>query len=73
MGFINKHSLTEHQLAERWNLSVKTLQYWRRTGIGVSYLKLGKTVRYPHEIVEKYEADHMRKIVVSTPVLEELK
>ena len=59
MAIINKPSLTENQLAERWGLSVKTLQDWRRKGMGVAYLKLGKAIRYPHEIVEKYEIEHM--------------
>ena len=59
MAIINKPSLTENQLAERWALSIKTLQEWRRRGSGVAYLKLGKAIRYPHEIVEKYEAEHM--------------
>jgi predicted site-specific integrase-resolvase len=59
MGITNKHSLTEVQLAERWGMSIKTLQDWRRKGTGVAYLKLGKAIRYPHEIVEKYEAEHM--------------
>ena len=59
MAIINKPSLTENQLAERWGLSIKTLQDWRRKGTGVRYLKLGKAIRYPHEIVEKYEDEHM--------------
>jgi predicted site-specific integrase-resolvase len=59
MAIINKHSLTENQLAERWGLSIKTLQDWRRKGNGPAYLKLSKAIRYPHEIVEKYEAEHM--------------
>jgi len=59
MSIIRK-SLTENQLAERWNISVKTLQDWRRKGTGIKYLKLGKAVRYPVEIVEKYEADNMQ-------------
>lgn len=59
MTVINKPSLTENQLADRWGLSVKTLQDWRRKGKGISYLKLGKAIRYPHETVEKYEAEHM--------------
>jgi len=41
MSIINKPSLTENQLAERWSVSIKTLQDWRRKGTGVSYLKLG--------------------------------
>lgn len=59
MAFINKPSLTENQLAERWGLSIKTLQDWRRKGTGVAYLKLGKAIRYPQQNVEKYEAEHM--------------
>ncbi len=59
MAIINKPSLTENQLAERWGVSIKTLQDWRRKGTGVAYLKLGKAIRYPHEIVEKFEAEHM--------------
>ena len=59
MAITNKHSLTEKQLAERWGLSIKTLQDWRRKGTGIAYLKLGKAIRYPHEVVEKYEAEHM--------------
>lgn len=59
MSLINKPSLTEHQLANRWCISIKTLQEWRRRGVGPSYLKLGKAVRYPHEIIATYEENHM--------------
>lgn len=59
MSIINKPSFNENQLAERWALSIKTLQDWRRKGTGPAYLKLGKAIRYPHEIVEKFEAEHM--------------
>lgn len=59
MAIINKPSFNENQLAERWTLSIKTLQDWRRKGTGPAYLKLGKAIRYPHEIVEKFEAEHM--------------
>jgi predicted site-specific integrase-resolvase len=59
MAIINKPSFNENQLAERWTLSVKTLQDWRRKGTGPAYLKLGKAIRYPHEVVEKYESEHM--------------
>lgn len=58
-GFINKPSLTETQLAERWNITIKTLQYWRKVGKGPHYLKIGKSVRYPLELIEKYEAEHL--------------
>lgn len=62
MAFINKHSLTETNLSERWGVSVKTLQDWRRKGTGPAFLKLGKSIRYPHEIVEKYEAENLKNI-----------
>jgi len=61
MAIINKPSLTENNLAERWSVSIKTLQDWRRKGTGPHYLKLGKAIRYPHELVEKFELEHMAK------------
>ena len=39
--------LTEADLASRWAMSPKTLQRWRMTGTGPTYLKLGKRVSYP--------------------------
>lgn len=59
MQIIPKPSLTERQLAERWGLSLKTLQDWRKNGKGPHYLKLGKAIRYPRELVEKYEQEHL--------------
>ena len=53
-----KKALTETQLANRWGMSVKTLQDWRRKGTGVAWMKLGNAVRYKIEAIEKYEADH---------------
>ncbi len=34
--------LTPQQLAERWSMSVGTLQNWRLKGKGPSYIKLGE-------------------------------
>ena len=34
--------LTTQQLAERWSMSVGTLQNWRVKGKGPSYIKLGE-------------------------------
>jgi hypothetical protein len=59
MSITHKTSLTETNLAERWALSVKTLQDWRRKGTGPEYLKLGKAIRYPHEVIERYEIQHI--------------
>ena len=51
----------ENQLAEHWDLSVRTLQQWRRMGLGPVYLKLGNRVAYRCEDVEKYEREALRR------------
>ena len=38
--------LTEKELAQRWSVAVKTLQNQRVAGCGLSYLKIGRSVRY---------------------------
>lgn len=38
--------LTETQLADRWQISPKTLQNARVAGTGVQFVKLGHAVRY---------------------------
>lgn len=38
--------LTEVQLAERWQVSVKKLQADRYNGRGVQFAKIGRSVRY---------------------------
>jgi predicted transcriptional regulator len=52
--------LTEIELAERWSVTVKMLQDWRRLNKGISYLKIGKSVRYPISVIEQYEKDNMK-------------
>ena len=59
MALLDNTSFTEIKLAERWALSVKTLQDWRRKGTGPEYLKLGKAICYPHEVIERYEIQHI--------------
>ena len=46
--------LTEKQVSERWNLSLNTLRFWRSTGDGPPYVKLGRSVRYNVSALEKY-------------------
>ena len=38
--------LDQKDLAERWNMSPRTLEQWRWRGVGPKYLKLGGRVIY---------------------------
>ena len=52
--------LTEKQVAEKYQVSTRTIQNLRKSGkleIGVQYFYLGKQVRYkPNELQEYFEA-----------------
>ena len=52
--------LTEQQLAERWAISVKTLQNRRVSGGFVPYIKLSRTVRYRLSDVLAWEGANLR-------------
>jgi hypothetical protein len=52
--------LSEKQLAERWNLSVRTLQAARVKGTGVPFIRIGRAVRYRLEDVLAYEQASLR-------------
>lgn len=70
----NDHAFTETELAQRWNVSVKTLQRWRSESRGPRYYKLSKAVRYALEDVVAYE-DAQRQgtdspVVLSPPPIE---
>lgn len=51
----NRRVLNEQELADRWGISIKTLQRWRCTALGPRFLKLGNRVGYRVEDVEQYE------------------
>jgi len=55
-----KH-LNQRQLADRWDISVATLERWRCDGIGPVFLKLLGRVLYRFEDVEAFEANSLRK------------
>jgi len=46
--------LTEQNVAELLQISVKTLQGQRWMKIGIPYLKIGRAVRYRQEDLERY-------------------
>lgn len=48
--------LTEEQLSQRWQISIKKLQADRFKGKGCQYTKIGRSARYSLGIIEAYEA-----------------
>jgi predicted site-specific integrase-resolvase len=54
-----KH-LNQAELADRWDLSQRTLERWRVIGWGPCFLKIGGRVVYRLDDVEAYERRHMR-------------
>lgn len=52
--------LNERQLAERWGVSVRTLQAARVKGSGVPFVRIGRSVRYRLEDVLAYEQARLR-------------
>lgn len=52
--------LTEKQVADRLNLSVKWLQKMRLIGNGIPYCKFGRAVRYPVASVMEFELQARR-------------
>ena len=50
--------LNEKQVAEFMGVSVSKLQSDRFKGVGLNYIKIGRTVRYSLNVIEKYLSDH---------------
>ena len=53
--------LRPHELAERWQMSSKTLARWRWAGEGPRFLKVSGKVLYRKEDVREFEAAHLRR------------
>lgn len=47
--------LNELQVAERWNVSVRTIRKWRLEGGGPRFRKFGSAVRYSLVDLESFE------------------
>ena len=52
--------LNQRELAERLNISPRTLERWRWLGEGPPFLKIGGRVVYRLQDIERYEADQLR-------------
>ena len=48
-------ALDEHELSQRWGLSVKTLRRWRQEKLGPIFCKMGARVTYLITEIEAYE------------------
>lgn len=53
--------LTTRQLANRWNLTYKTVSNWRCSGYGPEYHQMGNRINYRLEDVEKFEMSKRRR------------
>jgi Helix-turn-helix domain len=54
--------LAPSELAERWRMSVRTLDRWRAAGEGPAWLALGGRILYRVTDVEAYEASKHRPL-----------
>ena len=52
--------LTPEQLAQRWEVTTKTLSQWRWRGSGPRFLKIGRKITYPFEDIKKFERTKLR-------------
>ena len=59
--------LNQINLADRWNISHRTLERWRWTGEGPQFVKLGGRVVYRLEDVEAFERDQVRASTSAKP------
>lgn len=61
-GRLVRH-LDQQALADRWGLSIRTLERWRHLHQGPAFLKLGGRILYRLEDVEAFEAAQARNPV----------
>jgi predicted site-specific integrase-resolvase len=57
---VSTRHLNQRELAERWNISARSLERWRWIGEGPRFLKLGGRVVYRLEDIERYESEQLR-------------
>ncbi|GFO60943.1 hypothetical protein GMST_32680 [Geomonas silvestris] len=59
LSYSQSELLTTEQVAALLQMRVSTIQQWRWRGIGPSYARLGRTIRYRRSDVEAYIARRM--------------
>lgn len=60
---VQRH-LTQDEVAARLQISPRTLESWRVSGLGPAFLKVGACVRYRMEDIQAYEAAQRRRMVI---------
>lgn len=63
---MNEKHLNQRQLADRWDISLRTLERWRCESIGPQYLKLHGRVLYRVKDIENFEDRCLRAGTIST-------
>jgi predicted site-specific integrase-resolvase len=53
---MTEHFLNQARLADRWQISPRTLERWRWQGEGPAFVKIGGRVVYRLEEIEAYES-----------------
>jgi transcriptional regulator GlxA family with amidase domain len=54
--------LDQHQLADRWGMSPRSLERWRWQRVGPVFLKIGAKVRYRERDIAAYEQANLRGV-----------
>ena len=57
---VTEQFIGQRELADRWNVSPRTLERWRRLRQGPAYLKLRFRVVYDLRHIRAFEANHLR-------------
>jgi len=50
--------IKQEVLAAEWDLSPKTLEKWRSSGIGPPFVRLNRTIRYSRTACARWLAEH---------------
>ena len=59
--------LTSEELADRWNLALKTLRQWRWNGRGPRYSKVNGQILYSVQHIEAFEISKERNNTTELP------
>ena len=68
-GVSTRH-LNQRELAERLNISPRTLERWRWLGEGPPFLKIGGRVVYRLQDIERYETEQLRDSTTAPPSIQ---